>query len=398
MNKLLSFVVIVAPTLILSCGKNTYLGLITDNSKGGADSKVEVAALDVYHRYYPGDTKSAGLSITSLYPLADSCAFVIDFEDAGFVILENNPFFTPLVITEAGSYDGVQVNMAREMINSMIRQIPGFDFPDDTIIQSRYMVDSLVVAPLTLTKWHQKNPFNKFTPNGYAGCGPIAVAQAMSVFSFPNSLSLTYAGADVTVTQLDWPNMVEAIHGKPNSPFHQSDTCSYCVQLGRLARQIGEVLESRYNNGGTGTDVADISLNILQLGYSVEGGNYQIDSVVNSITRGYPVLLTGTSVYNGGGHLFDILGSMIVNEIYQIKVRENGVWTSTQNYHNIYTYLYCNFGEIFGIWNGWYLAHKKSKIVSNGVDLGWTTQVNTLSDAPYTSSAYMLYNFHPLDN
>ncbi len=361
------------------------------------EEKIELKALDAYSQFFPERTKSSSAQVLSVCAFPDSSAFIVDLDEEGYVILQNNSLLTPLVVSEFGDYNSQKGTAPDAIVDNIIRQIPSLDFPDDTIIKTKYLLDSVVVYPLSNTRWHQTEPMNLFSPNGVAGCAPVAIAQAMSVFSFPESLSLTYPESDISATRLDWAHLVDPVHFRIKLKDTHRDTCRFCLQLGRLARQLGDVLGSEYisKNGhnATQTDIFNIPPGLAQLGYMVDHGDYQIDSVITSLSNGFPVLLNGYHEHSGGSHIFDVFGVREYNESYCIKVRQDGIWTMNQSVHNRYVYLYCNFGELRGLGNGWYLALQQRQDIINGNDLGWNTLIDSLTGSLYSNSSYMFYNF-----
>lgn len=61
---------------------------------------------------------------------------------------------------------------------------PAYNYEDVSLFFIK-SYDFEQIGPLINTKWHQDTPFNVDTPNGYAGCVPIAVAQIAYYYKHP---------------------------------------------------------------------------------------------------------------------------------------------------------------------------------------------------------------------
>ncbi|MFR9534629.1 MAG: C10 family peptidase [Rikenellaceae bacterium] len=56
--------------------------------------------------------------------------------------------------------------------------------------------------------WGQNEPYNMFSPGLKAGCGPVAIAQIMSMFQSVSSVSWR-DGSDYGATILNWDGIIE---------------------------------------------------------------------------------------------------------------------------------------------------------------------------------------------
>ena len=71
---------------------------------------------------------------------------------------------------------------------------------------------------------------------------PIAIAQVMSYYKYPEILQLTYPEATENEINLDWDSMID----------HNED-CISCIQCAQLLREIGYKCNSTYNDMSTST-------------------------------------------------------------------------------------------------------------------------------------------------
>lgn len=377
---------IVLLLLLASCSKVGPRVVTRNDRSGDKIESVEQIAQNVYRSFYGEETKSTGLDISSVLPVRDSTFFVVDFENAGYVILQNNEEKTPVVVIENGDYQNNDVPVAQLIIDSMMDQLGGFDFPDDTMMIVRLLRDTTEVAPLISVNWHQGCPFNLYAPNGIAGCGPVSIAQAMSVFSSPSSIALTYPGADSPTTYLNWDQM--AIHGNNSNNAHDAASCFYCQQCGHLLRQIGHICNASYNPSSTSINANQPVSTYNTFGYTTDIGLYDLDNIIESLDDGYPTILSARdSLFYGHG--FNVDGYHRIAETYMLKIRENGVWVSSTNFKHEYVYFHVNYGW-GGSHNGYYLALYRQLLPNNIV------YVDSFNGYRFNDVFLMHYNIHPI--
>lgn len=151
-------------------------------------------------------------------------------------------------------------------------------------------------SPLIEVQWEQGWPENIFAPNGIAGCTPIAIAQFLSVFEKPNSITYSFPNRDIENETLNWTSL------KKHKDFY-SCTCSYFVHLSlaRLIREIGQRTNSDYRNGETGTNYGNIESTINNL----TGLTPDVKGVTTSDLFSALENNTGVAVVGNVGHTFN---------------------------------------------------------------------------------------------
>lgn len=320
--------------LAASCAKNELVTYRDQMPKTEEHHSPELIAKTIYSHFYDMGTKGADIVPLSSNTLRDSLATVVNFQDNGFVIYLNNRNNTPLVVCEQGQYTSdAEDNIATSIISSLLDAAEEMrlsrSFPDpseSTIWEVVTMRDSLIVSPLIDVLWHQSDPFTLFTPNNYpAGCAPVAIAQAMSVFSYPASINLTYPGANSSSIALDWINMKAYIHSIAYMGiFHDSQTCTYCHQCGQLLRQLGYLCGVEYSQTSSSTELHNYGTVLSTLGYtSSYTSSFSTNTVVSSLQSGYPVILNGAN--DDACHAYNVDGCKRYEQASTIYVYEGGV-------------------------------------------------------------------------
>ena len=397
-----SFIIFFAVVFVTSC-TDFYVGSFDDpqDEKLKAVSIAQIAQ-DVFERFYGPGTKSSDHTVSSIITLGDSLATAVNFAAGGFVIIQNGGDELPLAVSQSGAFLSEEGEETPQIVvSSILRGLkPDPIFPPDTsyafIQEVVTYQDSLIVNPMIEVKWHQHEPFNMFAPNGLAGCAAVGVAQAISVFSFPSSISLTYPGADFSETTLDWLEMKDEAHSfyLPFDP-HDYLTCTYCLQCARLMRQLGVYCNIQYNNGSSGTSLNDYRVPLSNLGYSSLYADYSVDNVLSSLQSGYPIIIRGvTALYEG--HIFNVDGCKHYEKNYTLMVYESGSWRVDSYRSESETYLHLCYGQQLGLFDGYYLA----RITNYNQPVGGSPyyyEDNTLHGREWNNDLKITYNIHPLD-
>ncbi|MBE6234871.1 MAG: hypothetical protein E7112_01400 [Bacteroidales bacterium] len=298
-------------------------------------------ALSVRNDFYPKLMTKSSWNNSQQYLYAneemDTSATVIDFGDnEGFVVLSNDNN-TPLVIAGEGSFEEYMDNpgMRVLMIESLSQQT-GFDpsVPTSLLTIPTSIITDTLVAPMVSVRWHQGAPFGIFAPNYLAGCTPIAIAQVMAYYQYPNELSLTYPNVAIQQITLDWENLTS------HTGYH-GNTCDICLQCAYLARQIGHICEASYGSGGTGAWPEVVYLN--SLGYSgIQYDDYSFSSIIGSLNKQYPCIISGFN--NNSGHTWVIDGyyeKTTISNIFMVAGLDRELFMVTKD---IDTYMHFNYG------------------------------------------------------
>lgn len=308
--------------------------------------------------------------------------YVVNFyEDAGFVLVGGKKYLPEIIaFVEGGNYDGSfsQVpgfNIFMNEISNSIKTLKCDNKEDDLQIQDFYYdiksyIDTLSISKLVNTEWHQRYPFNMFcfTPDGIsapAGCVAIAMAQIMSKHSFPHEIKLTYPNADSIMTELDWSNMTLPLH-----TYNHNVVCKYCIQNGRLCREIGKHVGMEYGGFNSGASSENVKAAFESFGYvSSPYVDYHLTNIIESLKNGNPVYIRARN--ENSGHAWVTDGYKYIKkyeEHYKVDFKENtrelvGGTTTIERF------LHFNYGW-GGEYNGYYLAYHEaygsSPIINNG--------------------------------
>ena len=298
-------------------------------------------------------TRSNMNSITPLY-------YIVNYQDSlGFAIISaNRNAETVLALTECGYY-------APETSS----QIDGFnDFMNmlNTYISSVSTTELLPLMPISLadtlwsihynlidTQWQQTGVTGSFCPNGVTGCVPLAVAEILSYYRHPTSIRLSYYGADLTTQNLDWVDI--------NKHVIESATCTATDSahnaLGRLCRQLGEMMNSNYyDDGSTGTYRINVPVCFSALGYSVNNWtDYSSNCCVAPISNNHPLIIAGAAETPDGlaGHEWIVDGFIkrtIISRRYISYGTDTPTWES-ETEETVYNHINWGWG---GMNNGYF--------------------------------------------
>lgn len=171
------------------------------------------------------------------------------------------------------------------------------------------------------TTWTQGLPYNQECPvidgkRTLAGCGPIAIAQILNYYKYPNCGYGWKDGEDFSSINIDWENIKdEYVAGK-------IDDSSQGKAVARLVSFLGKAMNSTYGINSTSTrdpfivwglqnylHISPKCLYIHRRNYTSEEWKRILD---NEITNGRPVMYVGTHYYNNNkeitSHIFIIDG------------------------------------------------------------------------------------------
>ena len=223
--------------------------------------------------------------------------YVFNFEDnQGFAIMSASKKMPDLLaISDKGNLDFSQLpdNGIREFASRLKTYSSSFDSiwtgHKDRYTYYSDWTTTKEIGPLCKVKWHQSSPYNMYMgSNMAAGCGTVAIAQALSVYGYPTSYE-SYS--------FDWNAMRES---------NPSDD-AVCM-IARLMKIITspDVGDFYPLSGGYGADIGQVVNAFKALGYSdakeyVEKsgssliGYYRNEIVRNELIKSRPVLVWGRS-------------------------------------------------------------------------------------------------------
>lgn len=334
----------------------------------------------------------------------DTLMYVFNFSDnQGFAVVSASPDTEGLIaITEKGNYNpsdstnnsglDLFMNLAKKYVEYASRSSKGHVIID----RPKQLIDSIVnneeyLGPYVSVKWGQNYPEGIYCPNNISGCTNTAIAQIMSYYEYPSSISLTYSGADVSSQYLNWSTIKQHIISATNQSEHSSCAATNETHniIGRLCRQIGQLTGSDYtSNEYTGTQYSNIILALQALGYNTGNWtNYSngLSSVCANIRNNHIYMIYGQSIYNY--HLW-LLDGVYTHEHGNISwTQELGSTVMELYEYNVTTdrYYHFNWGKD-GIGNGYFLANvfnSKKAYMSDGIpaplNIDYANDVNLLN-------------------
>lgn len=243
-------------------------------------------------------------------------------------------------------------------------------------------------GPFVTVKWGQREPYNGFCPriNGKsspAGCVATAIAQIMTYYAHPASISLTYGGADVSVQILNWDAIRKHV---------KTYTCTYdCTEhlpIARLCREIGQQVKMSYGPDSSTAYDKETPGCFSHFGYTSSSLiAYDYDKAINSLGNKKLVYARGND--GGDGHAWVIDGYKIIYRTIKIwkSLHSDGPWLLDSQETRTYRYTHCNWG-----WDGdnnGYFNEGSFKTAhpdefdpgsTNNVDYNFTISLNMVKD------------------
>ena len=212
------------------------------------------------------------------------------------------------------------------------------------VVPAKYTVVNYgKVGPLLKTEWGQGKPFNNKCGGSDAGCAPIAVAQLMAYWRYPNVLN---------GYKLDW------------NVIHNPNASNYDDQVSSLVYAIRRGL----GTNGTSTDAHRPLKYLRNVGLSTQNQyyDYKYYKVTDALDKGMPVYMRGNKdKKHGDGHAW-IADGYLKRKVTQEEVVKYLIFehfddgTVTSRYENIpststsnYELLYINWGWL-SHGNGYY--------------------------------------------
>lgn len=251
-------------------------------------------------------------------------------------------------------------------------------------------VSDTLKHPLIAARWHQGAPFNLYALNAVnkcAGCVPIAIAQVMSYYKYPEILQLTYPEATENEINLDWDSMID------HNIYHNED-CISCIQCAQLLREIGYKCNSTYNDMSTST-ATNLS-QIQKFGYTGnEYFDFYFQGIINSLNANCPCII--------GAHGNNVGHAWVIDGYYQ--TTENvTTYTVTGNIKRIYrtkvttsTYLHFNYGAQLG--STLYTLADQTILAKDGTIMGGDSVQHTVTmfDGTFTDVRRLITNIKPVN-
>lgn len=233
----------------------------------------------------------------------------------------------------------------------------------------------VTVGPFVSVKWAQNDPYNMFCYNKKgdqcpAGCVATAIAQIMSYFSFPTSISLTYSGADISLQSLNWT----VINRHVKTGVCGLD-CTEHKAIGRLFREIGKQVNMDYTPDESGAYLEDIPACLSHFGYASSSiSSYLFGRVYQSLDNEGLVCMAGTRTDEYGkkhGHAWVIDGYKTITHVVEVWVAPSsaGPWRLDDRKTTYSDYVHCNWGW-GGDCNGYYGSNAFNTANPSSLDPG----------------------------
>lgn len=315
----------------------------------------------------------------------DSLLYVVNFDDDQGFVLVPIPRTTKevLAIVDNGSYDpavgtdnpgfNLYLEAASDYIDNQvnignIRSYAGLDFELTPRLEYKSQVDTIAQYGnyhwLGELAWGQQIPYNKYTPNGYTGCAPTAMAMMIAALIPANTrLVYTFPERDIDSEDVNWIYLRD--HKKNNPYYLEYEHICYAENpdknhksIARFMRQIGLISKSEYGMDGSGTATRSSKFlptlkYFLPDKFLTEEKTYKSDQVMGYLDWGY--LLMWANSRQGGAHAWLGEGYHFLKTRHRIWERTKGelIWKLTDDYIKTLSVTYFNWGWD-GSYNGFY--------------------------------------------
>ncbi len=309
----------------------------------------------------------AGIVASTRSGELDTLYYVVNFADsAGFALIDadtsnQRPLYA---ITEQGNYTPGEVTNTGfddfvTLIASRENGVTALDLGNVNIQYNKLITGPIAeVESLLEVKWGQLNPYNALcyadeyaAMPSQAGCVPIAMAQIMSYYEYPEVLPLTHPETSLTSINLNWEQI--KYHEMTDTSEIVGCVCSDHTGLQQLIREIGQRAGTIYEQGGffgSGSTLPNaVESAFPSLGYSASTlTSYSWDVVCEELRKGRPVYTRGSAGMNTSGHAW-------VTDGYYYQYRYWNTYEEMENGHDVlihsedvsYRYLHVNWG-----WDG----------------------------------------------
>ena len=197
--------------------------------------------------------------------------YVFNVDGGGWVIIAGDDHAKQvLAYGDKGSFDlndmPASMQGQLKMYKDQIEAVKGFK---GQLVPNKAPNRITAVQPLTKTTWGQSEPMNRFTPlkNGEhtaVGCGPLAMAQIMYYWKYPegsDAMGTYYVYGVGTIpaleaTTFEYDKMLKAytiFNPETNGVSLGIYTEEQALAVATLCRYAGHACKARYGNSGTST-------------------------------------------------------------------------------------------------------------------------------------------------
>lgn len=308
----------------------------------------------------------------------DSLLYVVNFDnDEGFVLVPAPRIEKEvLAVVDEGSYDPLEgtdnpgFNLYLEAANNYVRRRmgsgyePPFELTPAIIYKT--VIDTIAeygnFHRLGELAWGQQIPYNKYTPNGYTGCAPTAMAMIIAGIEYEQeTLSYTFPERDINSESVYWPSVKAHKRNSPmslesNHICYATDKDALHKTIARFMRQIGVVAKSNYTPTGTKTEKANCESTLkyyLPDRAVTQWTDYKSDQVTRIIDWGF-LLMHAKNSY-GQEHFWIAEGYHFLKTDTRVLEYnpDNKTWHTVTHDIKIRSVTYFNWGWD-GLHNGFY--------------------------------------------
>jgi hypothetical protein len=256
----------------------------------------------------------------------DTFFYVVNFEEgAGFALINAKKGGVDVyAITESGEYNPSSLeNNTPPALNDYIKYAIAVnneeyelnkekskaDFTTVSFMQTKTVMDTTytcVVNPIVKTRWGQNQFFGQLCPNKIAGCGPVAIGQALAALSIPTSMTFNVSDIPYDSATFDWSELTKHYVYSRTSNFcayegDANDNTSH-IKIAAFLRELGYRSYANYKSSGTSTVLEKLRYTVN----NIEGAKILN---VSSTSFGCPIDTYKTTIFIGASWNVDDSGS-----------------------------------------------------------------------------------------
>ena len=219
-------------------------------------------------KFKAASTADIKLAYTEKSSVSGNAFYVFNIDGGGWVIVAGDDYAKQvLAYGNTGNID--MNNMPGNMkayLNMLKGQIETAQAYKGKTVPVKASKNRTVVEPLLKSSWGQGEPWNRLCPTNSlgqrtsVGCAPLAMAQVMNYWKYPNEVSEIsgYSGNYISLPAttfnydliLDQYRYYDPVTGNPIIVDYTDEQAN---EVAKLSRYCGQACKSRYGNSGTST-------------------------------------------------------------------------------------------------------------------------------------------------
>ena len=219
-------------------------------------------------KFKAASTADIKLAYTEKSSVSGNAFYVFNIDGGGWVIVAGDDYAKQvLAYGNTGNID--MNNMPGNMkayLNMLKGQIETAQAYKGKTVPVKASKNRTVVEPLLKSTWGQGEPWNLLCPTNSlgqrtsVGCAPLAMAQVMNYWKYPNEVSEIsgYSGNYISLPAttfnydliLDQYRYYDPVTGNPIIVDYTDEQAN---EVAKLSRYCGQACKSRYGNSGTST-------------------------------------------------------------------------------------------------------------------------------------------------